>query len=1442
MEQLIKIDNSPPLPALPILKDKTQIDVRYTVISPYTTVHIYWDQKESELKYEVEEPILSDEEFDTLKKIEDGMKEIINVNVVVEKTQEAILEYIDKTANLLINELNLKVAQDTYQKVFYFLYRDFVGFNEVDPLINDYFIEDIECNGINSPVYIVHRLYRNIKTNIVYKSIDDLASFVEKLAQRSGRYISYASPILDGTLPDGSRVNATYTKDISSKGPTFTLRKFTTLPWTPTQLISFNTLSPEMLAYFWILIQYRTNLLIAGGTSSGKTTLLNAISFFIPPEARVVSIEDSITGDSKIIIKEKEKIRNITIKEFVDQKIDAKVMTLDEKGKIIFVKPSNYIKHKVKKDIYEITTATGRKVKVTKDHSLFSFGENGLKEVMPSQLVENESFIAVPRLLPIEGIEIKGVNLINYLDCFKDDYLCGKPVKRLLDKYSKSDFNVKKEKYRWWKNNNIIKIDDYLKVNFKFNYEELKELRIKSKNKSSIPVLFDVSKEFLEFCGLWLGDGSYDNYNKNSVIISNVDKECIEIFKKISSYLGANYSAMNDKGVSLRIHSSIFYKFMKYALKFDGYSNTKKIPDFIFNLSNNQINHFIRGYFSADGTVKKYEVSCASQSYELLEGVQTLFLRKGIISRINDFNRKDKCINMSVSSYENILKFKEIGFLQKRKNEILSKINFKAHHASSDVIPLDSKKTIELSKISKVRLQNGYIKGIQNIGRNYMQQIAPKGSEFNDLSHNDILWDKVKYIKKISSNKIEVFDLSIPKYEKFICNNVFVHNTRELNIPRENWLPSVSRSAIGTGTIGEVDLFSLLRNSFRQNPDYVIVGEVRGKEAFVLFQGMASIPGDEEILVLNSKKRKMVPIEKIDPNKCRAICINPSTGKVEISKIESLIKHPLRSELIKIKTKTGREVIVTPDHSLFTYENNLVPIEAKNLKENDPIIIPSKLPDSYADNSHINLIECLPDIKVFAPLYIRKAVKILGYEKASKLVGVKSISDYYSNFTRSLPSSLKAQQFKVLMENAGIDNYLDDIKVKFLKKSKSHNIKLKITPEFLRFLGYYIAEGSLNSSGKNSRIALYAKNNETINDMVKCIESFGCKPKKRVTHGFGYATEISFSDKVLFELLLNYCGKGSSEKKIPNFIFGLSKEKIGEFLTGLYKGDGGITKDAISYYTTSKKLVNDLSYLLLELGIVTHIGNRGKSKIGKKDNYEVKIYRKEEKIEFLKYVNMDKKQIIDDIIKVNGKKDYNRKNDIYIDRIKSIENIKLKKPVPVYDISVPGRQNFIGGFGGIMLHNSGHPSISTMHADSVDTVIKRLETPPIELSPTLINTLDAVAVMSHSIVRKQQTRRLTSIIEVINVTPEGVAITNTPFIWNPHDDRFYFKKDSKVFEKIMKRYGLTREELQREFALRTKLLYNLFNNKVFDFNEVQHVINEYYKHPEEVLRKYRVVG
>lgn len=282
-------------PELPKFQDvsRENIDVRYALIAPYAYAHIHWDDKLKELIYEVEEPQLGAEEKRILGILEDGIKELINISYLELKQGETTIEYLEKNLKVILNELRITLTKDSYLKIMYFIYRDFVGLNQIEPLMNDYFIEDIECNGTNYPLYVVHRKYRNLKTTITFEKTKELATFVEKLAQKSGQYISYATPLLDGALPDGSRVNATFTEDIASRGPTFTIRKFTKKPWSPTQLMYLKTISPEMLAYLWLLIEYEKNIMVIGGTASGKTSLLNGLSFFIPPQARIVSIEDT---------------------------------------------------------------------------------------------------------------------------------------------------------------------------------------------------------------------------------------------------------------------------------------------------------------------------------------------------------------------------------------------------------------------------------------------------------------------------------------------------------------------------------------------------------------------------------------------------------------------------------------------------------------------------------------------------------------------------------------------------------------------------------------------------------------------------------------------------------------------------------------------------------------------------------------------------------------------------------------------------------------------------------------------------------------------------------------------------------------------------------------------------------------------------------------------
>jgi len=288
-----RIDKTKDIPILPDFSNKREIDVKYPLLSPHAYAHIHWDENEKEVMYEIIEPPLNENEKKILTSLEKGIEELINISFINIKEESAVISYLEKNAKVLLSELGIKLPRDVFMKLMYYIYRDFVGLNKIEAMMHDYYIEDIECNGVNTPLYIVHRKYRNLKTNVTFKTTSNLTSFVEKLAQKCGKYISYASPILDGRLPDKSRINATYTQDISSKGPTFTIRKFTTEPWSPIKLIDVKTASPELLAYLWMIIEYESNIVIIGGTGSGKTSFLNSIAFFMPPQARIVSIEDT---------------------------------------------------------------------------------------------------------------------------------------------------------------------------------------------------------------------------------------------------------------------------------------------------------------------------------------------------------------------------------------------------------------------------------------------------------------------------------------------------------------------------------------------------------------------------------------------------------------------------------------------------------------------------------------------------------------------------------------------------------------------------------------------------------------------------------------------------------------------------------------------------------------------------------------------------------------------------------------------------------------------------------------------------------------------------------------------------------------------------------------------------------------------------------------------
>lgn len=261
---------------------------RYWTNEPFTSVVI--SHEDGEYVYHAEEPMLTPAECALLERIDDDLRDVLLIQDVPEGTKKE--EFLEKKVEGLIRGYRIKVDRESIDRILYYMRRDYTGYGKIDALLKDDFIEDMSCNGANSPIFLYHKKYQNIKTNISFEEME-LNAFVSALAQRCGKHLSIGRPMLNATMPDGSRLQATIGREISPMGSSFVIRKFGEYPFTPVDLVKFGTFSPEMLACLWLAIENNKSVIIVGGTATGKTSTLNAMLFFIPPIAKIITIEDT---------------------------------------------------------------------------------------------------------------------------------------------------------------------------------------------------------------------------------------------------------------------------------------------------------------------------------------------------------------------------------------------------------------------------------------------------------------------------------------------------------------------------------------------------------------------------------------------------------------------------------------------------------------------------------------------------------------------------------------------------------------------------------------------------------------------------------------------------------------------------------------------------------------------------------------------------------------------------------------------------------------------------------------------------------------------------------------------------------------------------------------------------------------------------------------------
>jgi flagellar protein FlaI len=260
----------------------------YWVQSPYVYIKIV-RQGNLGYIYTIVEPVITTREKIVLQETYNHLREVI-IYDNPEKSSAGQLkqENIYRT----LREYDPTIKAERLPILYYFLQRDLTGFGLLEPLMHDPMLEDISCNGENLPVFVFHRTYGSLPTSVIFHE-GELNQYVLKLAQKANKQISLSNPMVDATLPDGSRLQVTYSNVISTKGSSFTIRRFRADPMTPIDLMKFGTYNAEILAFLWLVIEHRRSLIIAGGTASGKTSTMNAISLFIPLNSKIVSLEDT---------------------------------------------------------------------------------------------------------------------------------------------------------------------------------------------------------------------------------------------------------------------------------------------------------------------------------------------------------------------------------------------------------------------------------------------------------------------------------------------------------------------------------------------------------------------------------------------------------------------------------------------------------------------------------------------------------------------------------------------------------------------------------------------------------------------------------------------------------------------------------------------------------------------------------------------------------------------------------------------------------------------------------------------------------------------------------------------------------------------------------------------------------------------------------------------
>jgi type IV secretory pathway ATPase VirB11/archaellum biosynthesis ATPase/intein/homing endonuclease len=805
---------------------------RYWIVKPYSWAAILFNEEKNERLYYLVEPTLTPLEKTVLETLHEHLLDRLTYEETT-KDRDAVIR--DKAMELL-EEYGISLDEKSVNKIIYYLRRNYVGYGKIDGLLKDPRIEDISCDGVDVPIFLYHRDHQNIRTNIVFEDAQELDLFVVRLVERAGRQISLGRPTVDAALPEGYRLQATIGTEITTRGSSFSIRKYTEEPFTPVDLILHGTFSPEMLAYLWLATENKRNIMVVGGTASGKC----------------------VAGDTKVLLANSrlEEVRSLAEEAFkkgqavetedgwLVSDVDLKVFSMGPDLKIAPAKVSKVWKRRSPDALYRVKTRTGREIVTTPEHPFFVIDGGWVLEKRADEL-RRGAFIAIPRRIAYEGdaIDLGGI----------------RPRLGAL----------------------VSEGEDYFIV--------------KSPRGRPVRIPKQTTPELLEVVGYVLADGHIKK-DGSQVQFHNSNEVLLERFRDlIERVFGLSVKVRHSRRrvAYAEVGSKILSKFLYEAFGIPYGKKADKIDiSPILGTSSNECRAFLRAIFDCESHVhvKKGTIEFTSASEAFVRQVELLLSRFGIITGVRKRTVKGKPYWRLLvgGGEENLKNFeKEVGYLHSRKREDLKRAIKSIHSTNFDIVPISNlistlKEQLNLSdkEIAEIAGMKGrtigsyglWRRGItrpallrlaSSLERKYGRERDPHLKvvieKLAQLATSDVLWDEVVGLERVRPKEPWVYDLTVDSTHNFVANGIIAHNTctlnalslfippdakiisiedtRELTLYQDNWLASVTRDVHGERAI---DMYDLLRQALRQRPEVIIVGEVRGKEALTLFQAMST--------------------------------------------------------------------------------------------------------------------------------------------------------------------------------------------------------------------------------------------------------------------------------------------------------------------------------------------------------------------------------------------------------------------------------------------------------------------------------------------------------------------------------------------------------------------------------------------------------------------------